>query len=268
MKNKITICAVIAVRNETHYLQFLLPYLANQNIDVVIIDNESTDGSDKLYSTFKNSPIVKVAELKYGGVFSLSDQLAAKSKIYSELRYDWLIHHDADEIFQHAAIDLTLRNAIEEADEMGYNTLNFEEFVFLPEPGADYFNRNYLDECHRYYFFEPRTNRKNAAWKNINGLSCAGSGGHRLSGENVLISPTNHIFRHYIVLSETHAKIKYLNRSFDERDRRNGWHGNRLNFTETNLQIPEKSPFIHHLPSPDSKCFCKDRPTNKHFWEW
>lgn len=35
----ISICAVIAVRNESPYLKVLLPLLAKQGIDVAIIDN-------------------------------------------------------------------------------------------------------------------------------------------------------------------------------------------------------------------------------------
>jgi hypothetical protein len=267
-RNGLSICAIIAARNELHYLNILLPLLAEQRIDVAIIDNESTDGSSDLYAGYLGKPIIMVETIPYGGYFSLSRQLEKKQELLEKIDYDWIIHQDADEIMEHDKPGSTLRDAIQEADEEGYNILNFDEFTFVPEPGFDYSRRNYYTGLLRYYFFEPRKNRLNRAWKRASRLSNIASGGHILCGDAPSISPINHILRHYIVLGERHAEEKYLARNFDELDLRKGWHGNRLQFTKNNLRLPEKSSFLFRLSRHDSKDFCRTNPTSKHFWEW
>ncbi len=268
MKKHLSICAIIAARNEFRYLKFLLPLLAEQQIDVVIIDNESTDRSCELYSDFMGKPIIAVETLPYRGFFSLYEVLEAKQEIYKKISHDWVIHHDADEIMEHYKSGLTLRTAIHEADDAGYNVLNFDEFVFLPEPNSDYSNRNYYTEILRYYFFEPTKNRLNRAWKRASQLSNMSSGGHILQGSNLLVAPNNHVLRHYIVLSEGHAKEKYLNRTFGSLDLVKEWHGNRLNFTETNLALPDRSDFVFRLRRYNANEFSRAKPTGKHFWQW
>ena len=264
----LSICAIIAARNEYHYLKILLPHLANQNIDVAIIDNDSTDGSYKLYEKHKGKPIVMVENLPFRGSFSLSEQLERKNILCKSLDHDWIIHHDADEIMEHYKPNLTLRDAIEEADKSGYNVLNFDEFVFLPEPNRDYSLDNYHTDLLRYYFFQPTENRLNRAWKRLFGLNNTASGGHKLQGDKLAVFPENHILRHYIVLNQNRAFEKYLNRDFDSIDLSKNWHGNRRNFTKDNLTLPCEGEFLHYLKKYDSKAFCKVKPLTKHFWEW
>jgi hypothetical protein len=130
----ISICAVLGLRNEAHYLPILLPILANQGIEVAVIDHESTDGSRDLYSAYLGNPIISVESLRYEGVYSQTQQLEAKQNVYRRLKHDWVIHHDADEIFEDFRPNHTLRDAIQEADEGGFDALNFDEFAFLPKP--------------------------------------------------------------------------------------------------------------------------------------
>ena len=137
----LTICAIIAVRDEYQYLKILLPELARQAIDVAIVDNDSTDDSHQLYRQYRHHPVISVDRLPFRGAFSLSDQLEKKHEVCNRLGHDWIVHHDADEILEHRRASRTLRDAIEEADVLGYDIINFEEFVFLPRPGDDHFNR-------------------------------------------------------------------------------------------------------------------------------
>ncbi len=264
----LSICAVIAVRNESQYLRVLLPVLANQGIDVAIIDNGSTDESHELYSHYLDNPIILVENTPYNGYFSLQEQLAVKQKIYNNIKHDWVIHHDADEFFEHRKPTLTLRDAIQEADENNFNVINFDEFVFLPEPATDYCTKNYYREILRYYFFEPQKNRLNRAWKRSSYFNNTTSGGHILFGDQLSIYPLNHILRHYIVLSSEHAIRKYLHRTFSEQEVSIGWHKNRLNFTRENLALPVSSQYLFQLPAYDSKEFRRDIPALKHYWEW
>lgn len=264
----LSICAIISARNETLYLQRLLPLLAKQRIDVAIIDNESDAESRDLYSMHSGNPVVAVKSVPYKGYHSLTDLLEAERELSASLTHDWIVHHDADEIMEHSEPGLTLRDAIEEADKQGYNALNFDEFVFLPEPGQDYTGRDYYAESLRYYFFQPSRHRLNRAWKRAANLNNSQSAGHRLQGKDVSISPINHILRHYITLGQDHVRRKYLDRSFDSRDLKQGWHLSRQGFTDDNLRLPRGNETLFRLERYDSKAFRKDAPVTKHFWKW
>jgi hypothetical protein len=264
-RKRLSICAIVGARNEVDYLQILLPLLARQGIDVVIVDNESAAESAALYSHFANNPIIRVKYLPYLGYSSMFNLIATKEKICGEIDHDWVIHHDADEIMEHHTPGKTLRQAIEDADRAGYTALNFDEFVFLPKPDENYAGRNYYKELSRYYFFEPFKNRLNRAWKRNINLTVT-EGGHKLAGSDLSIAPRNHVLRHYIALSQEYVLQKYLYRVYDPQALTLGWHGNKMNFTNTNLQLPISSNFIFDIQ--DGKKFCKDRPALKHFWEW
>jgi hypothetical protein len=264
----LSICAVIAVRNEIHYLPVLLPVLAAQGIEVAILDHGSTDGSHELYSTFWGNPIISLDDLPYDGVYSQTRQLEAKQKIYNKMKHDWVIHHDADEILEHAQSGRNLRDAIEEAADLGCSILNFDEFVFLPEAGIEYLGKNYYRELLRYYFFEPSRIRLNRAWRRDMNFDNVFSGGHVLSGNNIRIHATNHVLRHYIVLSYEHALRKYLHRRYSEEDLRQRWHANRLNLTEKNLALPRSGRYLYQLTAYDTKEFRKDNPATEHYWSW
>ncbi len=147
-------------------------------------------------------------------------------------------------------------------------TLNFDEFVFLPEPGADYSGSDYRSKLLRYYFHEPCKNRLNRAWKRTASLSNLASGGHCLRGDTLKIFPVNHVLRHYIALSENHAKQKYLNRRFDSVDLQRGWHRKRLNITERDLVLPGDSEYLFRLDGSDDPQFCRDKPASTHYWQW
>jgi len=263
----LTICAVIAVRNEYPYLRVLLPLLASQQIDVVILDNGSTDGSKALYDLHKNQSVREVIDVPFTGVFALMELLEQKQNVYARLAHDWLLHHDADEILQHRNGTSSLRETIEEADREGYTALNFEEFVFVPEPASDYAGKNYLQAMKRYYFFAPHENRLNRAWKRTSAPSNTAGAGHRLEGERLLISPKNHTLRHYIMLSQEHAYKKYLNRQFHPDALKKGWHFNRISFTPENLQLPASGKPLQTTDPSQTLPLSRSAPSRLHFWQ-
>lgn len=268
MSNNVSICAIIAVRNEYHYLKILIPYLAEQDIDIVIIDNDSSDQSYLLYNSYRNDPVISVERQPYKGSFSLTEQLNIKQDIVKRLNHDWIIHHDADEIIEHREVNHTLREAIEEADDNDVSIINLDEFVFLPNSEFDYTDGNYYREFLTYYFFQPTVNRLNRIWKRQAGLDARSSGGHRFPGDNLDIFPLNHILRHYITLDQQHLYQKYQNRTFDVKDTEKGWHGNRRNFNSRNLILPQSGSNLKRLKRFDSKDFERDTPCKTHFWDW
>ena len=209
--------------------------------------------------------VIQLRYLPYGGTFDLTAQLAIKAEVLSGLTSDWVIHQDADEILQGPRTWACLRTCIEEADEGGFNVLNFDELVMLPlVPNiADPYNNNKL--C---YFFEPRPLRLMRAWKRTAALNNEATGGHLLSGPDVYVSPTRPLLKHFIVRSQEHARQKFINRAFSKRDLEKGWHTNRLGVTEAMLKLPVDDLRLTLLSSPQEAPDVMPQPIDKHFWQW
>lgn len=265
-RRKLKIAAVIAVRNEAHYLRFLLPRLEREAIDVIVLDHESTDETAEL---LRGAAVLQTVSFPFSGYFSLTQQLELKRQLIEPLEHDWVIHQDADEVLEHRDPSRSLRAAIEEADEEGFTALNFEEFVFLPEPGRDYQGRDYARRMRRYYFFAPEPNRLNRAWKSSAKLDNLAALGHRLAGdpEALRIAPRNHVLRHYPILSQAHAFMKYPTRVFDAREVAEGAHWNRIALTPEMLRLPSRSRFLRSLGL-WRRTWSRECPTDRHYWQW
>lgn len=137
----------------------------------------------------------------------------------------------------------------------------------VPQPGEDLWGmEDYRRRLTRYYFFQPRYPFLLRAWKNRAGLENRDHAGHLLSGE-ARWYPRDFPLRHYIFLSETHARRKYLTRQFDEAEVGLGWHRDKLRATSETLWFPGDER-MHFLPRWSSKHFDAGTPFAEHYWEW
>jgi glycosyltransferase involved in cell wall biosynthesis len=264
----ISICAIITVRNEADYLTYLLPRLASERIDAAVIDHQSSDDTLDIVQRHRGSPVIEISTLPYLGFFSLTQQLEHKRALIEGLRHDWLVHLDADEILEHREPGKTLRDVIEDAEALGCNVVNFEEFTFIPEPGKDYAGCDYVAMMRRYYFFQIRKNWMHRAWKRESGLDNVSGAGHTLRGEGIRLSPYTHVMRHYIGLSQAHIWDKYLHRVFDPGEISRGWHRDRKQLTREELRLPGSSPHLQRLDDGPKACLCRTSPASSHFWYW
>jgi hypothetical protein len=176
-----------------------------------------------------------------------------------------VIHQDADEFLTALHGWGGLRDQIQLADAAGFNVLNFNELVMLPD---DLENDDILSNNTLFYFFEPRPVRLMRAWKRSANLSNTHAGGHILAGDDVCVWPQRMLLKHFIVRSQTHAYQKYLGRTFSKADLSHGWHGNRLNFNHYNLKIPILDDRLYRLASPQDAPDRLPLPISSHFWEW
>jgi len=259
------IVAILCARNEIAYLKVVMPYLEQEGIEAILIDNGSSDGTVEWATSGAAPAILHVEHLPFTGVFDLSAQLAAKQAVVARVSHDWVVHQDADEILQAPTGWGGLRAHIERADAAGYNTINFQELVMLP---FDPFVDDILANNRLCYYFDPRPLRLMRAWKRSARLGNVESGGHVLGGADVLVYPEPMILKHFMVRSQAHAYQKYLARSFASADLARGWHGNRLNFTSDNLKLPRPSPALQVLTSARETPSPLPPSTKRHFWEW
>ncbi|MGD0898891.1 MAG: glycosyltransferase family 2 protein [Thermoguttaceae bacterium] len=259
------ITAILCIRNEEPYLEVTLAHLAACDIHLAIIDNESTDETLQICRKFRRR-IIYQSRLPYRGVFSLTDQLAAKAEVVRQVRSDWFIHQDADEILESPQLAESLRDGIERVSASGFNVINFNEFVFVPATAQDRFERrDFYDKMRHYYFFEPIPRRLMRAWQNRPGVVQL-SGGHYVDGPDIRLCPENFILRHYPSLSLEHARNKYPLRRFAPEDLAKGWHGNRLGVRADSVAFPAPNQ-LKALRSAGDKNFDCGEPWQKHYWE-
>jgi glycosyltransferase involved in cell wall biosynthesis len=131
--------ALVCVRNEALHLRACVGDFVRQGVDVILIDNDSTDGSiAAIREEFLGKGLLSIERLPWRGAFSLTEQLAVKKKLIESVTHDWIIHADADEWLQAPPEYGSLMEGIRAADGDGFNCINFLEFVFLPRPGEDF----------------------------------------------------------------------------------------------------------------------------------
>ncbi len=234
------IVALLTIRNEALYLKKCLEHLIHEGIFVYLIDNESTDNSREIGEAYRDRGVIGVETLKYPGYFDLTAILKNEERLAREIKADWFIHHDADEIRQAAAPYPTLLGGIEAADQAGYNAVNFDEFVFLPTSTQESFEgTDYSEAMKYYYFFAPKPLRRVNAWKNTGqSIDLHSSAGHEIQFKERRIFPANFILRHYMVLSAAHAIQKYHGKIYSPREVDVlAWHGSRPFFEPEKLHF-------------------------------
>jgi glycosyltransferase involved in cell wall biosynthesis len=232
--------AIITVRNEAKYLSHCLTHLNNQGIETCVIDNDSTDESRDIIKAFIGRGVFSIQRLPYKGFFDLIAQTRQKFEISKSINADWFLHLDADEIME-APDNIRLNEAFIKVNELGYDAVNFDEFVFIPtDEEENYVGRDYVAEMRYYYYFAPSSMRLVRAWKqSARSEMFVMSGGHRAVSETARIYPVNFTLRHYMALSANHARDKYsFERKYSDIEIKMGWHQSRSNFKSCMLTLP------------------------------
>ncbi len=261
------ITAILAIRNEEAYLANCLRHLMRNNVDFVIIDNDSSDASPEIYRRREFAAnLVDVHHLPFTGAFWLIGQLRRKMEVIDALHTDWVIHLDADEVMHSRREDEMLNDALSRLDGDGWNVVNFDEFVFLP------IEHDYVPEAAgpqpipHYYFFQPFAPRLMRAWKKESGFSLCEHGCHLLTGPCQRLAPEHLALRHYIVRNQEHAFRKYPTRRFAEDDIALGWHQSRRGHKPGSFKFPPAAT-LRRLPFPDHRDLDRSEPWKVHYWK-
>lgn len=262
------IAAIICARNQELDIARSLKCLIEDGIDVILIDNDSTDRTVAIALKYLNHGLLSVESLPWPGYFSLSDLLLKKQQIISSrIDHDWVLNVDADEWLCPPRPGRSLAEAIEKVDSQGFNAINFEEIVFVPWPSEDFTGCDYTRRMTTYYYFAPSPHRLMRAWRRDINASIAETAGHRLVANHLKLYPTSFILRHYIALSHAHAIQKYVSRRYSPVELAAGWHRNRQGIDSKALAL-RPSRHLRRLERWDSTDFDFSAPTDKHFWEW
>ena len=255
------ITAILCVRNEERYLRTTLSHLTRNGIQLVVIDNDSVDSTPQILDEFA-AHIVGRHMLRWCGEFDLTAVIERVRPIADEIASGWIVWQDADEILESHDPSESLRQAIERIDATGANAINFDEFVFLPlgidvQPGQDF--RSLI---RHYYFHEPRPQRLMRAWRAGQGFIQA-DGGHQVVGEGLRVHSRNLALRHYPFLSADHARRKYSQRTFSDRDVAKGWHAKRMGVLPGDMEFPVLERLVTWTPGEPLET---SDPWPHHYW--
>ena len=260
------IAAYLCGRDIADYLPVLVNRMQAEDVPLIYIDNDSTDGSADLARDRIGSGIASVHRLAYDGAFSLQAQHEMKARLIAADAPRWALHLDADEIIEHRDPDRSLVDLTTAAEQDGHNCINFEEFVFLPCRDEDFTDTDYLAEMKRYYMYAPTPFRLLRLFRTDQGLSNLARGGHYLSGP-MRLAPVSHNLRHYIALNQESALRKYRNRVFDPAELARNWHANRTGIAADALQFPAPGTMCR-LDRAGSRAFDRSHPLATHWWQW
>jgi glycosyltransferase involved in cell wall biosynthesis len=227
------VVALIAAFNEEDIIEPVIEQLVDNGIDVYLIDNGSTDRTVARAQQWLGRGLIKVeayeppVEEGSGPSFAWSAILRRKVNLTRQLRADWFIHHDADEI-RESPWPSTLKEAIRWVDVLGYNCIDFKVLNFPPiddgfQTGSD--PRVYFTHYEDGASFDSLQVK---CWKaGPRRVSLAASGGHDVRFRNRRLFPIQFVLRHYPIRSQEHGRRKVFaerKNRFLKRERSRGWH--------------------------------------------
>ena len=257
------VIGLLATYNEERFITACLKHLAHQGIDVYIIDNESEDQTVSLARQFLGCGVVGIETFPRRGVYSWRSILKRKEQLAAELEADWFMHVDADEIRLAPTSEQKLSEAFAEADQQGFNAVNFIEYAFVPtKQSPNHDHSDYLRTMRWYYPIQPSFPHHLKAWKKQAGrVELAQSGGHVVHFPGLRMFPKSFVMRHYLFLSADHALRKYVQRNYDPKELAQGWHRVRSRLRPEQIVLQDEDE-LRYFVSDD--CLDPSNPLKQH----
>jgi glycosyltransferase involved in cell wall biosynthesis len=238
------VVALLATYNEERFLAGCLEHLLQQNLQIYLIDNSSTDQTAAIARRYLGHGLIGLETFPRMGMYSWHPLLERKERLANTLDADWFMNLDADEIRLSPHSGRTLAEAFGEVEQQGYNAVNFQEFTFIPtREQPDHDHQAFRKTMRRYYpFMSAPVATQVKAWKRQDGpVEFAWSGGHKIRFEGLRISPQNFVMKHYLFLSVAHARRKYIEKTYDPGEVEAGWHRARAALRPELVKLPAES---------------------------
>lgn len=234
------VIALLSTYNERRFITGCIEHLLAQGVEVLLLDDGSTDGTAELAEPFLGHGLVDIRRLARGTHYDWAKLLHLKEQLAHEMDADWFIHVDADERRFGREPGQTLTESIALADADGFNALDFMEYTFLPtREQPDHEHLAFETTMRWYHPFLPFTPHRLTAWKKQPGpVELAWSGGHIVRFPALRSHPVMLPMRHYLFLSYEHALEKYVRRAYSPTEVNHGWHGWRARVRPEDIVFP------------------------------
>jgi glycosyltransferase involved in cell wall biosynthesis len=260
------VLAIIAAYNEERFIGACLEHLVANGVEAYLCDNESTDRTVEIAKRYLGRGLRGIETLPRDGTYRWRAILARKEELAKELSAEWFLHLDPDEIPQSSHPGQTLAEAIAGADAAGYNAVEFDELAFVAtRESPDHDHPDFRRTMRWYYPFAPRPLHRVIAWKGNGTVDLVSSGGHQAQFRGRRISPQRLFLRHYLILSHEHMLRKYVHRTYDAAEVRNGWHGWRARVTGDDVRLPSQ---VELRFTADDNDLDASAPRRQHWIEW
>jgi len=187
---------MIPVFNAVDILEEVIEHILSQGIEPVVLDNGSTDGSYEVCEEFAKKNLIKLkryptSNFDYGLLMRILYDMAL------ELKPDWLMIHDQDELPETGLDNVTLKEFIKNEDAKGFNLIQFDLFEFFMTDNDNELEKSIKKKIKYYSWQHDFTYR---AWKHIPGTRVEATLGHLPIFPELYrykITPKKCVLRHY-----------------------------------------------------------------------
>jgi glycosyltransferase involved in cell wall biosynthesis len=200
----IKILAIMPVRNEEEIVYWAVEKLVRQGIDVLMLDNHSTDSSAA-------EALRAGARVKLWGNPHTFSEVEMNETVLREAREsdaDWIIFHCADEVFLSQS-DESYRALIERMHASGYNCINHRTQQYVPLD--DSFVKGDMEERFKYWVSEESLGffgyQQERAFIRHDELSTP-SHLHTIDFPGKRVADELGLRKHYPILGQTHGMRK------------------------------------------------------------
>lgn len=253
---KPSVLAIFTMYNEEDIIEHSIRNVLNQGVDVHIIDNASTDNSASIVREMikefgSDRVMIESFSEEENTIFELHKLLVRVDQVAKDSSYQWIIHHDSDEIRKAPFNDLTIRDVIAHADSLGYNTIDFTLLDFRPTKG-NYHSKSNPEEFIRYFEYGEKSGALPhlKCWKNDHkSVYLWEWGGHQIYKTDQKVYPLKCLIKHYPLRSRKQAKRKiFIERlpRYSEEEKSVGWHHHYNHFKSDSEFIWDKRSLIKY----------------------
>ena len=207
--------------NDEDIIQEIIEHYLSQDLELVILDNGSTDRTFDICEKFLNKGVLKIHKY-HSKYFDNIQTLKIIYDIALTFDPDWVGVVDSDEFHETGYKNTTLKDVLIQADKEGYNLIQSDDFEFFLTNDDNESKKSVKDRLRHYSYGGEFLFR---FWKCIPGTFFGKHVGHYPifpEGYRYKIYPKKMILRHYPQRSTEHAlrkmSMKMRNRSEDNED--------------------------------------------------
>ena len=214
------------VHNEADILPWTIGAMRREGCEVHVLDGWSTDGSFEIARDLASVEHFPAAG--DDGLWSCERTLLHIEDLAVASGADWCLLSDADEIRVSPFPGDRLIDAVQRANEDGFNVVDFRVISFQPVNDA---YRGDPEQHFRYYTEDPAIDgvcrpQQEKCWRNDCRVDIHSYGGHKLERPNKLMYPERLLMKHYPFRTLAQARRKLAAR-LGRRDKREhtdyGW---------------------------------------------
>ncbi len=229
------IVGFIVCYNEIDIIEETLQFYQRAQVPLVFIDNGSNDGTAEAAAKYRPRAILEFVR-KETGEYDLRGMLDLALSVAARHNPEWIMHIDADHLYEPGEGFDSFYNHARDAERLGCNVINFDEYVFFSTPQDDPACENVYDRI-KHYAFRPGASAKESGttliqprlYRFVPGMSVSQNGGHTIHYPqgNAVVHPVHGILRHYMFRSAEQGRKKLRERRarYSREGRARGWHG-------------------------------------------